>query len=139
MKRGIVLAVVGTVSAHVSKTRWIHVPTTITHDGDVPLSGGRALITGRVKVRRERDVCQLFRVVDVTARLTDGTTKVLDNGVAGAHGAWAVEANLAGVDRVKAKVRRLRFARTFVTRPHHRRRVQKWIVCAPAVVTWRVD
>jgi hypothetical protein len=128
----------GAASAHPSKTRVVHVPTTLTHDGDVSLGDGRFLMTGQVKVPKEPDVCRLLRVVDVTAHFADGRTKPLDSGVSGLHGAWAVKANLSGVDRLKAKTRRISFDQLYVIRPHHRRHVLRRIVCKSASVAWRL-
>jgi hypothetical protein len=144
MKRGIMLAtvgvlgllVVGTVSAHRSKVPTTHVPVTITHDGDVTLGNGGAILTGHLKTRRV--ACRSLSQVVVKAYLANGSTKPVDADLTSSRGAWSVKANLAGVDHFRAKVLRKKILTGgrggYGARPGLRR-----LVCEGDAVTWRVD
>jgi hypothetical protein len=143
MKRGIVvvavvgvlgLLVVGTVGAHRSKVPTTHVPVTITHDGDVLLSDGRAILTGHLKTRRQS--CRGLSGVVVKAHLSDGKTKLLDSDLTSSRGAWSVKAILIGVDRVKAKVLSKEIDSAVIR--HHHTHIRKRLICESAAVVWRV-
>jgi hypothetical protein len=144
--------VLGTASAHPSKVRTNHVPTTITHDGEVALSNGEFLITGQVGSQRQ--ICRFFRVVTVKAHYPDGRTRILDSDINSRRGAWAVKADINGADRLKAKATRQVFhvqtATQVITsgrppgathhRPHHgKAHHNRKIVCDAASVVWGLD
>jgi hypothetical protein len=138
MKRGIALAVVGLlgmlvvgpVSAHQSKARTKHVPTTITHNSTVNLGGGKFLISGQVISHRE--VCQMNRLVKVFAIRPSGTKELLDLDGTSDGGAWAVKGYISGADRLKAKVARAKFSRRIPSPP-------RGLVCDAASIVWPVE
>src|SRR6188474_1967804 len=132
MKRWIaVLVAVGAIgvsqafasaSAQPSRVKTRHVPTTISHDSDVPLNSGQTVISGHLDAP---SICRFFREVKVKAHYPDGTTRLLDFDLASNAGAWAVKADITGADRLKAKATREVFhvlvvGDGYAPRRHHR-------------------
>ena len=106
-----VLAATGAVllfaSSAIARTSF---PTTITHDGFVPLGdGGTFIDSGTVTSPRFR--CRALRIVTLTGHYPSGRRKLLDIDVTSARGAWATKADLTGTDRVMARVRKSSFRR----------------------------
>jgi hypothetical protein len=120
-----VLAIgVGIASAN---TRFF--PTTISHDGTVGLGHGKVLVSGQVKSHRE--VCQMNRVVKLTAHYPNGRTQLLDLDVTSDAGAWSAKADISGADRLKAKALVGKHERRYPSPP-------PGVVCKAAAVVWRV-
>jgi hypothetical protein len=137
------LLAVGTVSASRSKVRTLHFPTAIFHDADALLSNGQSVISGHLRTRL---VCRIFRQVKVKAHYPDGRVRYLDADLTSFNGAWAVKADINGVDRLKAKVSRRVNTRFHVAAPvgdTHRRsarmKAHRRVVCEAASVIWRPD
>ncbi len=111
MKRWIVPLAVAVLSAGVGSAQGDGSPVTvdsiatfITHDATVDLGGGKSLIGGQVISHRE--ICQMDRLVKLTAHYPNGTTQLLDLDITSDGGAWSVKADIGGADRLKAKVTR---------------------------------
>ncbi|MEK6272229.1 MAG: hypothetical protein AABM42_06235 [Actinomycetota bacterium] len=106
-----VLAATGAVllfaSSAIARTSF---PTTITHDGSVPLGdGGTFVDSGHVTSPRFR--CRALRIVTLTGHYPSGRTELLDIDLTSAGGAWATKADLTGTDRVRARARKYTFGR----------------------------
>jgi hypothetical protein len=147
MKRAILvllaLSVVGlslafaAADGHVVVTRG---KTILTHSTTVPLEHSRFLIGG--ELRSSQDFCKLQRTVRVTAHFPDGAKKLIGADVVSIgrgrfpgdfNAAWAISANLTGVDRLKAKVRK-EVVRGLTIRNRHTRKIR--VVCRRAVVVF---
>ena len=112
-----------------------HFATTISHDGDIPLTGDRSLITGHVTSRGRPCSEFFFRFVKVTAHYPSGKTRLLDEDLTSFAGAWAVKADIRGADRLKAKSQAVRVSGGHGGRyPTRHTRV----LCKAASVVWRV-
>ncbi len=96
----------GIASGHVHSgpVTVISITSTITHDETVELGGAKALIGGQVISHRE--VCQINRLVKLTAHYPSGRTQLLDLDITSDGGAWSMKADISGADRLKAKVTR---------------------------------
>jgi hypothetical protein len=84
-------------------------PTTITHDGSVPLAGGYFVESGHVSSPRFQ--CRSLRLVKLIGHYPSGRTELLDIDLTSARGAWATKADLTGTDRLRARVGKYTFRR----------------------------
>jgi hypothetical protein len=84
-------------------------PTTITHDGSVPLAGGYFVESGHLSSPRFQ--CRLLRVVKLVGHYPSGRTQLLDIDFTSARGAWATKADLTGTDHLTARVTKYKFGR----------------------------
>ncbi|MGH2925539.1 MAG: hypothetical protein ACRDK1_06135 [Solirubrobacterales bacterium] len=80
-----------------------HYAATITHDASTDLGDGTFLVAGHIESRAR---CMFLRVVTLRAHYLNGHHRLLDIIFTGFSGAWASKADLTGVDRVKATVRK---------------------------------
>ena len=120
------------------------VETSISHDGSVPLGGGKFLISGHLD--SHRGVCEHYRLVKLVAHYPSGRTRVLDFDLTSFEGgAWAMRANLTGADRLKAKVLREAIAverqiatggRSPSAKDRPRAVRSHKVVCGAAAVVW---
>ena len=84
-------------------------PSTITHDGSVPVGGGLVVSSGHVSSPQFR--CRGFRAVTLIGHFPSGRTELLDIDITSALGAWGTKADFSGTDQLKARVRKSTFRR----------------------------
>jgi hypothetical protein len=107
-----VLAVMGAVllfaSSAIARKSF---PTTITHDGSVPLGVGGTFVVDSGHLASPQFRCRSLRVVTLIGHYPSGRTELLDADLTSLKGAWATKADLTGTDRVTARVRKSSFRR----------------------------
>jgi hypothetical protein len=85
-------------------------PSTITHDGSVPVGGGGIFVSSG-HVTSPRFQCRVLRLVKLVGHYPSGRTELLDLDLTSAGGAWATKADLTETDRVRARVAKYKFGR----------------------------
>lgn len=107
-----VLAVTGAVlmCAGIAMAGRQSFPTTITHDGSVPVGAGGTFVSSG-HLTSPRFQCRVLRLVKLVGHYPSGRTELLDLDLTSAGGAWATKANLTETDRVRARVAKYRFGR----------------------------
>ena len=131
------VAVVLSLGVATADGRTKHSSTTITHDVSADLGAGTFLVGGHIHSKRRP--CDFFRIVKLKAHFSNGKTKLVDTDATSGGGAWAMRADLAGADRLKAVVTRavvgfLRFGGNHPAATHHPQR--RKIVCDKASVVF---
>jgi hypothetical protein len=146
MKQGIVAMVVAaallasSVVVATARTHVLRADSTISQDAFVALGPVRYLVGG--EIHSPQNFCKYDRTIRVTAHYPDGNRRLVGiDHTAIARGpypgaftaAWAITANLAGVDRLKAKLR----GKTFSGRSRVHRHPRRFkVVCGRAAVVF---